>query len=200
MRSKSDSVKNHNAKRKHHIFGNYSSFNSSFNFTENFLNLSHVYYYIYDLPDKYSWRWPKNSTECGDSGYLSHEHSELSGYGRPLIPDNGLFLTWHFSLFNSVYNRLIRSKRRTYDPENASLFIIPYDLGMDGFINAETCATRRSCTARLVQGVESMLQKSEYFTRHKGADHVVLWSLGKEVLLNLVNFKVKLKISCRCTF
>eukprot|EP01041_Mallomonas_annulata_P008885 gene8885-18397_t len=144
----------------------------------NSFDVSHLLYYIYDLPKEYWWRWPKNTTDCVDSGYLSHEHSELHGYGQPLIPENGLFLTWHFSLFNSLHNRLIRSRRRTMDPEKASLFIIPYDLGLDGFINADTCITRRSCSMNLVKNLEKMLSNSKYFNRYNGADHAVLWSLG----------------------
>jgi hypothetical protein len=50
--------------------------------------------------------------------------------GPPLRIEDGLFLTWHFSLFSSLFNRMKRSKRRTFDPEKASLFIIPYDLGI----------------------------------------------------------------------
>ena len=93
-------------------------------------------YYIYDLPEEYWWRWPKPGTDCSENGYVGHEHSINSGMGELLIPDDGLFLTWHFSLFSSLYNRMKRSKRRTRDPEKASLFIIPYDLGLDGYLIA----------------------------------------------------------------
>ena len=67
----------------------------------------------------------------------------LPGIGPPILPDDGLFLTWHFSLFSSLFNRMKRSKRRTYDPEKASLFIIPYDLGLDGYLDAKTCRNTR---------------------------------------------------------
>ena len=96
-------------------------------------------FYIYPLEEKYWWRWPKPGTDCKKSGYLSHEHAENSAIGPPIDLDSGLYLTWHFSLFNSLYNRMKRSSRRTMDPEKASLFIIPYDLALDGSVNQDNC-------------------------------------------------------------
>eukprot|EP00607_Mallomonas_marina_P003929 CAMPEP_0182436832 /NCGR_PEP_ID=MMETSP1167-20130531/83858_1 /TAXON_ID=2988 /ORGANISM="Mallomonas Sp, Strain CCMP3275" /LENGTH=478 /DNA_ID=CAMNT_0024629421 /DNA_START=97 /DNA_END=1533 /DNA_ORIENTATION=- len=181
--SKGDAIKGgkgHHARRKHYNLSN--NFTNSFNLTKSgnitFIDASNLLYYIYEMPPEFSWRWPKNGTDCVDSGYLSHEHAELAGYGRPILPENGLFLTWHFSLFNSLFNRMKRSRRRTLDPEKASLFLLPYDLGLDGFMNPDTCATRRSCTPRLVKELEKTLRESPFFQRHAGADHAVLWSLG----------------------
>lgn len=74
-------------------------------------------FYIYELPEEYWWRWPKASADCKSQGYISHEHSLNSGIGPPIDLDSGLFLTWHFSLFSSLYNRMKRSSRRTLDPE-----------------------------------------------------------------------------------
>lgn len=138
-------------------------------------------FYIYDLPEEFWWRWPRNGTEeaCRENGYLGHEHAELSAIGRLINPDDGLFLTWHFSMFNSLYNRLKRSSRRTKDPEKASMFIIPYDLGLDGYMNADTCKNRMQCSNGLVGKLVKILSASSYFQRHQGADHVLLWSLGQ---------------------
>ena len=99
--------------------------------------------------------------------------------GRLLNADDGLFLTWHFSLFSSLYNRLIRSSRRTLDPSKASLFIIPYDLALDGYVNPSRCSVRRSCTKGLAKVVEENVTSSSYWQKYKGADHVLLWSLGQ---------------------
>ena len=65
------------------------------------------------------------------------------------------------------------------DPEKASMFIIPYDLGLDGYLNAGTCKNSRSCTKSLPIKLETFLKNSTYFTRHNGGDHAVLWSLGQ---------------------
>ena len=35
-------------------------------------------------------------------------------------------------MFSSIFNRLKRSSRRTLNPEEAKLFFIPYDMGLDG--------------------------------------------------------------------
>ena len=70
---------------------------------------------------------------------MDNSHAELHGVGRPILPEQGLYLTWHFSLFTALHNRLVRSRRRTLDPEQASLFILPYDLSMDGYLDRDTC-------------------------------------------------------------
>lgn len=139
------------------------------------------YFYMYDLPEEFWWRWPVNGTEkvCTENGYLSNVHAEYSGIGVPIIPEDGLFLTWHFSMFSSLYNRFKRSSRRTKDPSKASMFIIPYDLGLDGYLDPNTCANRRSCTNGLVGKLRIFLAKMPYFARNNGADHVLLWSLGQ---------------------
>ena len=56
----------------------------------------------------------------------------LTGLGTPADLDSGMMNTWHFSMFSSVFNRLKRSSRRTLNPEEAKLFFIPYDMGLDG--------------------------------------------------------------------
>lgn len=136
-------------------------------------------FFIYDLDEEFWWRWPVDGSDCSGNGYVGHDHKEYSGIGPLVQPDNGLYLTWHFSLFSSLYNRMKRSSRRTLDPEKASLFIIPYDLGLDGYLDARTCQNRRQCTGGLVGKLTSILSKSKYFQRHQGADHALLWSLGQ---------------------
>jgi hypothetical protein len=65
------------------------------------------FFYMYELDKEFWWRWPDAGTDCSTNGYVGHEHAELSGMGTPIQPDNGLFLTWHFSLFSSLYNRYL---------------------------------------------------------------------------------------------
>ena len=48
-----------------------------------------------------------------------------------------------------------RSKRRTLDPEKADLFIIPYDLGLDGYVDPDRCTMRRGCTKGLPQKLQN---------------------------------------------
>lgn len=137
------------------------------------------FFYMYELPEEFWWRWPNAGTDCSENGYVGHEHAQLSGLGPAVLPEGGLFLTWHFSMFSSLFNRIKRSKRRTLDPEKASLFIIPYDLGLDGYLDSRTCKNSRRCTAGMPQRLQSIILKQPYFYRHMGADHAVLWSLGQ---------------------
>ena len=136
-------------------------------------------FYMYELDKEFWWSWPDEQSNCSSNGYVGHEHQALSGMGLPVTPDDGLFLTWHFSLFSSLWNRYKRSRRRTYDPEKASMFIVPYDLGLDGYLNPATCDTRRSCTRGRAEKLMNILRESKYFQRYEGRDHVVLWSLGQ---------------------
>ena len=133
-------------------------------------------FYIYPLGQDYWWRWPRPDSDCRKSNYLSHDGSHLSGTGALLNSSIGYFSTWHFSLFNSVFNRLRRSNRRTRDPDKATLFIIPYDLALDGMINQE-CQRREYCTPGLAPKLMDLLNSSKYFQRFRGADHVLLWSV-----------------------
>jgi hypothetical protein len=136
-------------------------------------------FYMYDLDEEFWWRWPVDGSDCSGNGYVGHEHKEHSGIGPLILPDDGLYLTWHFSLFSSLYNRMKRSSRRTFDPEKASLFIIPYDLGLDGYLDATTCRNRMQCSHGLMGKLTAILSQSKYFQRHQGADHALLWSLGQ---------------------
>lgn len=160
-------------------------------------------FYMYDLSEEFWWRWPIQGTEstCKEQGYLGHEHAINSGIGPLVHNDSGLFLTWHFSLFNSLYNRLKRSSQRTMNPDEASIFIIPYDLGLDGYMDKQTCRNRRSCTHGLVGKLTNILKDSVYFNRHEGLDHVVLWSLGQYHPWPHNGCDVFMKNTChKCTF
>jgi hypothetical protein len=101
----------------------------------------------------------------------------LLGFGNIIDLDLGMMNTWHWSLFSSIFNRLKRSRRRTLDPKLASLFIIPYDLAMDGSFRAD-CSRSRHCTKGFALSLWNDLQNKSYFRRYGGIDHVLLWSLG----------------------
>jgi hypothetical protein len=143
------------------------------------LNNLTLKYFIYEMDDKFIWSWPNKFDNCSKYGYLTESHSNLSGIGTPLIPENGLFNTWHFSLFNSLYNRLKFSKYRTRNPEEANLFIIPYDMALDGAVSKSTCRTKSRCSDGYAATLTNMLKSSKYFNRYQGIDHVLLWSLGQ---------------------
>ena len=92
-------------------------------------NPSQKYFYIYDWPTEVIDRWPKNYSHFRLS--VSADFKENNGAGRAIRPSEGLYHTHQYSLFSLFYTRLQRSQYRTLDPTKASLFFIPYDLGMD---------------------------------------------------------------------
>lgn len=97
--------------------------------------------------------------------------------GNVLNLESGLMNTWHFSLFNSLFNRIRRSKHRTTNPNEASLFFIPYDFGMDGNFRKD-CTKVHRCSPGYVDNILNNISSQPYFTRFNGSDHVLLWSLG----------------------
>lgn len=158
-------------------------------------------FYIYDLDEEYWWSWPYNFDNCSTYGYLSKSHSELSGIGAPLFPENGLFNTWHFSLFNSLFNRLRRSKYRTRNPEEATLFIIPFDMALNGAIHKANCKPRARCSENVASSLTELFRNSKYFQRYEGYDHVFLWSLGQYHPWPRAGCNIIMKTTCaNCAF
>lgn len=95
----------------------------------------------------------------------------------------------------------MRSSRRTLDPEKADLFIIPYDLAMDGSVNPTHCRLRKKCSDGLVRKLESYLAASKYFQRYGGADHAVIWSLGQYHPWPVNRCDIFMRTVCnKCTF
>lgn len=137
-------------------------------------------FYIHEFleyKDQFEWGWPPMNISCQGNTYLDNSFALNEGYGEIIDQDVGLYGTWHFSLFNSLFNRLKKSPRRTFDAEKADIFIIPYDLALDGFLDRRNCRNRERCMRYLVTYLYNFLLSNKYFKRHNGADHVVLWSL-----------------------
>jgi hypothetical protein len=93
-------------------------------------------FYIYDWPESVLDLWPERYDHHRLS-FASAEFRDNNGFGRLLDQQTGAYFTHQYSLFTIVYQRLLTSPYRTLDPEEASAFFIPYDLGMDS-------STRRS--------------------------------------------------------
>lgn len=133
-------------------------------------------YYIYPWSESFYWRFPLDNATCKSSG-LQHYMMENSGIGRSVDSDMGLFETWHHAMFSSLWNRLKRSRRRTQDPSQASLFIIPYDITVDTSYKPNCKQLNPEMKFPLtitMQNVTALLNHSEYFQRYNGADHILL--------------------------
>lgn len=135
----------------------------------------------------YIYNWSSDITDSWPAGY-SHprlaieEHFKLNyGAGVAVDTEQGLYHTHQYSLFQLFYHRLLQSGRRTMDPSRASVFFIPYDLGMDG-------STRRSDGALIqtncpnVERVMQLLEISPYFRASGGSNHFTLHSINQMML------------------
>ena len=133
-------------------------------------------FYIYEFPPSIINSWPNFYTHHR----LSVDSIFHSNYGAgPLIrEDIGLYHTHQYTLFSLFYERLLISKFRTTFPEEADIFFIPYDLGMD----SSTCKHNGALLPTGCPNVEAvikLLESSIYFNRFWGSNHFLLHSINQ---------------------
>jgi len=153
----------------------------------NDVSLSEVYYlgaaprvhkfYIYPFPEDVIDRWPRayNHTKIA----ISEEYKMNYGIGQAISLQEGRYKTHQYSLFRTFYYRLLESKYRTSNINEASYFFIPYDIGMDCSIRYTDGALDRTNCPKMAQ-VLSLLN-GEYastFHRKQGSDHFMLHSIN----------------------
>lgn len=133
-------------------------------------------FFVYEWPDDIVTGWP-----------LKYEHKRLSfsptcrennGLGTVLDAAQGLFRTHQYSLFEIFYRRLLEHPLRVTNPEDASYFFIPYDIGMDATTSREDGRLMRTNCPRLTE-VLPLLEASPYFVKKGGLDHFVLTSINQ---------------------
>ena len=137
--------------------------------------LSHqdLSFYVYDWPD---------IAEAGFNPQAQDEIVEMAtnfGAGRLLNISDGSYHTDQYQLYALHYHRWMKDPRRTLDPENATTFVIPYDLATDAAFyrhcakNKEhKCFDFRKCPK--APEVENLLAKSPWFQRKRGRDHLLI--------------------------
>lgn len=139
-----------------------------------------IKFYIYPLGQEFWWRWPNCSADNPFQTYAQN-----SGIGPVLDEQRGIFDTYQFSLFSSMFQRLKRSSRRTRDPEQADLFIIPFDYSLAKRTDLDCHQRGQSyCPPVMHNMAKNLLLNNPYYTRHKGIDHVILTSLTSPVYEN----------------
>ena len=101
------------------------------------------YFYIYEWPEYFSDVWPPASAVLDrDTPYSHNFRSSITGIGNPIDPDIGYFNTWQFSLYKLAMARLLVDEHRTMDPEKATSFIVPFDIGVHSFLDHRTGKVR----------------------------------------------------------
>lgn len=131
--------------------------------------------YVYD--------WPSEVVNSVPTAYSHHRLSitpdflHNQGAGDVVNVKKGMYHTHQYSLFLLMYQRMLVSPYRTLNPNEASLFFIPYDLGMDSSTRTSDGALFKTNCPRLDK-VTSLLQSSPYFHRHGGRDHFLLHSIN----------------------
>ncbi len=139
-----------------------------------------VKFYMYQLPDNIVDTWPISDKNLTKWTIYDSIFRENNGAGPILDKDRGIYGTWQFSVFKLIYNRLLRSPQRVYNPELADIFFIPYDGGIDATVSAWNGRLLKSRCPR--SGVvKSFLSKNAnatiYMKRHGGADHFLVFSV-----------------------
>ena len=119
-------------------------------------------FYVYDWPelvDRYANFTDRDHTSHGVEFPAWTQHR---GAGRLVDDQNLEHKTSQFSLHKLFYERALIDSRRTLDPEEASTFVIPFDVGMHvAFLEANGRMRRSSCP--LVGAVEAALNEQPYF-------------------------------------
>eukprot|EP01038_Epipyxis_sp_PR26KG_P012142 gene12142-16256_t len=136
-------------------------------------------FYIYEWPDELDDVWPPVGAKLDPKSGYSPEFRNNNGAGTMLDNKVGLFNTWQFSLYRNMITRLRVSEHRTRDPEKATAFIIPFDLGVHSYIDHFTGKPRLAsphgwaASYFLINGSKD---KKLWWKNH-GHDHFILFSI-----------------------
>lgn len=139
------------------------------------LNIQERLFYIYPWPTELNDVYPPFNATLHREAPYNHAFHDNNGLGLMLDKDIGLFQTWQFSLYQNIMQRLRVSPLRTYDPEKATAFIIPFDCGVHSYIDhvdgRKRFASPHGWTAKM------LLESSPYMKRNGGHDHWVIFSI-----------------------
>lgn len=128
----------------------------------------HEKFFIYD--------WPSITKTFGTAYYLNEsvKRYENFGAGRLIDLSIGSYNTEQYQLFLLMYYRALQDPRRTLDPEEATTFLIPYDLATDSaqFRTNHDILSMTNCAR--APTIIKFLESSTYFNRKLGKDHLLL--------------------------
>lgn len=154
-------------------------------------------FFIYDWPEYMNDVYPPPNATLHPESTYSHEFHPNNGAGLLLDGETGLFQTWQFALYKNMMQRLRCSRDRTFDPEEATVFIIPFDCGVHSYIDHENGRKRLGSPHGWV--AKMLLENSPYMRRRQGHDHFVIFSI---TLYQMIGIGVKMfyqEICYNCT-
>ena len=160
-------------------------------------------FYIYDWPALDGWStWPLPSANLkrGKAARLDykHEHSFNYGAGKEVNPSLGLYSTNPYHLYQLIMSRLRLHPLRVMDKSLASVFFVPYDIGVVSQWNPQNGVymMHQSGGCKAVDVVSSLLSQAVAESPLEGHDHVIINSL-----FGVMNFNCyKILIKCpNCT-
>lgn len=129
-------------------------------------------FFMHELPSELVDLWPRRS------GELRKQCRQHFGLGRLLDPSLGLHETHQFTVFTPIYHRLLHDPRRTLDPNEASAFFIPYDVGFDAAVKKDNAKIRpHGCPH--AERVINLMKDNFYFKRNYGFDHFVVQGINQ---------------------
>eukprot|EP01038_Epipyxis_sp_PR26KG_P009225 gene9225-12438_t len=119
--------------------------------------------------------------------------------GKFIDQDNSLYHTHQYFLFKIFYYRAKESIYRTVDPNEADIFFIPYDIGLDSCTRISDGALAKTNCPK-INKIISLLESSTYFSRNYGHDHFLIHSINQMMLFYITKPCVELyKLCFNCT-
>ena len=129
--------------------------------------------YIYEFPEPVVNTWVPLDLELRPETVWKHEFNRNEGFGTPHT-GTSYFETWQYSSFRLILSRLLRSKYRTRNISEASVFVIPYDSGSECYV--DEVGNYRQHGNPLGDVVIDLLQKKPYIKANLGYDHLLIHS------------------------
>lgn len=138
--------------------------------------------YIYDWPDEIQSAWPEKSTilqKTKRGPDYKHGICDNFGHGPEVDSSNGLYATHSFCIYAILMGRLRVHPRRTTNRSEASIFIIPHDIGVaaqwDKATGKYLMHQRNGCPQN--ETVAKLLRQELSQSKYYGHDNVIINSL-----------------------
>ena len=158
-------------------------------------------FYIYDWPTYIDDVWPADGAKLHNKTAYNVDFRPNNGAGRMLNSDLGLFQTWQFSLYRNVMQRMRTSIHRTFDPAEASSFIIPFDLGVHSYIDHNNGLPRLASPHGWM--AQSLLRETsknkQIYWKYGGHDHFVFLSITAYQMVGIGVKTFFMQICQNCT-